>query len=74
MSIRKILITGASGFIGRNIKESYLSEKYDLITPSSKELDLSDDESVRNYFKISTITRSIHTDCINTFFDNSFYH
>ncbi len=61
MSKKKILITGGSGFIGRNIKESYLSEKYDLITPSSKELDLSDDESVRNYFKINSFDVVIHS-------------
>ncbi len=61
ISKKKILITGGSGFIGRNIKESYLAEKFNLITPSSKELDLSDDDSVSNYFKINSFDVVIHS-------------
>ena len=39
MSMNKtILLTGSNGFIGKNIKESFLSERYRLLTPSSKEL------------------------------------
>lgn len=46
----KILVTGGSGFIGRNIKESYLSEQYQIVAPSRQELDCSDDDSVRKFF------------------------
>ena len=37
--MKRILLTGASGFIGKNIKET-LNSKYDIWSPSSQELDL----------------------------------
>ena len=49
---KKILLTGGSGFIGRNILESFLVEKYDICHPSRKELNLTDSDSVKNYFKL----------------------
>jgi len=55
-----ILLTGATGFIGRNINESYLSDKYKLITPEVKELDLIDDGSVRDFFLNNEIDIVIH--------------
>jgi GDP-L-fucose synthase len=48
--MKKILITGGSGFIGRNITESFLKNKYTLFTPARAELDCSNDDSVREYF------------------------
>jgi GDP-L-fucose synthase len=60
MSKKTILLTGASGFIGRNIKESFLSEKYILLTPSSKELNVSDSSSVDNFFRNNSINIVIH--------------
>lgn len=44
----KILITGASGFIGRNLAES-LAFHYDIVAPSSAELNLMDSSAVRTY-------------------------
>jgi GDP-L-fucose synthase len=55
-----ILLTGASGFIGRNIKESFLSGKYELLTPSSKELNVVDDASVDDFFRKNRIDVVIH--------------
>ncbi len=49
--MKKILLTGGSGFVGKNIVESYLTEKYQIIAPNRQELDLSNDESVSNFFK-----------------------
>lgn len=52
-NMKKILITGSSGFIGRNVKE-YLEKKADtfqIFFPSSKELDCLDEEQVTNYLK-----------------------
>ncbi len=48
----KILITGASGFVGRNVKE-YLEKQeiYDIYAPSSKELDCIDEICVTEYLQ-----------------------
>ncbi len=57
-----ILITGASGFIGRHLKE-YLCQNYNsyfLFAPSSKELDLTDEKSVDAYISINKIDIIIH--------------
>lgn len=56
----KILLTGGSGFIGRNIRESFLAEKYEIISPSSKELNLADQESVDAFFKNNSIDFVVH--------------
>ena len=45
----KLLLTGGSGFIGRNLKESFLSRKYDVVAPTRAQLDLMDEEAVREY-------------------------
>lgn len=57
---KTILLTGGSGFIGRNILESFLSNKYHILSPSSQELDLSDEESVDAYFSFHQIDIVIH--------------
>lgn len=48
---KKILVTGASGFVGKNLvnKLNELGFK-NILSPSSKELDLTNEESVKNYF------------------------
>ncbi|MDR2437268.1 MAG: NAD-dependent epimerase/dehydratase family protein [Endomicrobium sp.] len=48
--MKKILLTGGSGFIGRNIKESYLSQKYEIVAPRSSELNLLDTDNVDIFF------------------------
>lgn len=61
MKIEKtILLTGGSGFIGRNIQESFLMDKYNVLTPSSKELNLADEDCVDSYFKTHKIDIVIH--------------
>lgn len=59
----KILLTGSSGFIGRNILESYLSTKYSISAPNRIELDLADQYSVDEYFKNKTFDVVIHSAC-----------
>lgn len=57
-----ILITGSKGFIGSHLREylsiHYLS--YTLFTPSSKELDLADEEKVDSYILSNKIDIIIH--------------
>ena len=55
----KILITGGSGFIGRNLIKS-LKEDNEVFYPSSKELDLTDSEVVDNYFRNKYFDWVIH--------------
>lgn len=49
--MKKILLTGGTGFIGRNIRESFLMEKYELHAPSRAELDVADTASADAYFQ-----------------------
>lgn len=46
--MKKVLITGGSGFIGRNLQE-YLKDKFNIFAPTHSELDLIDTHSVSNY-------------------------
>lgn len=57
----KVLITGGAGFIGRNVLESYLAEKYNFLAPSQKELDLTDSEKVKDFFQANKIDVVVHT-------------
>lgn len=59
--MKKILLTGGSGFIGRNILESYLSQKYDIVAPRHTEVDIADTESVDNFFKDKKFDVVLHT-------------
>ena len=45
----KVLITGGSGFIGRNLIEG-LSDDYLVLAPNSRELDLLDSQAVLEFF------------------------
>jgi len=60
---KQILITGGSGFIGKNILESYLAEKYDIFAPSKAEFNLIDDKSVCRYFLDKKFDVIIHAAC-----------
>ncbi|OGK61892.1 hypothetical protein A3G65_03835 [Candidatus Roizmanbacteria bacterium RIFCSPLOWO2_12_FULL_37_7b] len=57
---RTILLTGASGYIGRNIVEQ-LGEKYRFLTTRHKELELLDTSAVDGYFRNHIIDVVIHT-------------
>jgi len=45
-----ILITGGTGFIGRNLVEQ-LRGKYKVLAPTHQELDLMDEDAVSNFFR-----------------------
>ncbi|MDR0940179.1 MAG: NAD(P)-dependent oxidoreductase [Mediterranea sp.] len=76
--MKNILLTGGSGFIGRNIQESFLASRYQIDAPSSRELDVADEESVRQYFDthrpdvvIHAAVKPTHRDAKD--FNNLFY-
>ena len=48
--MKKILITGSSGFLGSRLAY-YLKEKYELLLPSHAELNVSREEAVRAYME-----------------------
>lgn len=56
-----VLVTGAgpTGVTGRAIKE-YLQDHYEILAPSSKELDLTNDEAVSTYFEKHQIDYVVH--------------
>lgn len=45
----KILLTGGSGFVGKNVKEYLVQKGYSIYAPSSKELDCMDEEAVKEH-------------------------
>lgn len=57
--MKKILITGVNGFIGKNIAEQ-LKDKYELFFPIRQELNLLDEKQVNAYFKKNSIDVVIH--------------
>lgn len=51
MKTRNVLITGGSRGIGKAIIKRLKSEGYKIINPNSRELDLSDDSSVKSFIE-----------------------
>lgn len=51
---KTIFITGANGFIGKNLVEKF-SNKYHLLIPGRKDLDLLDEKTVDRFFKKNKI-------------------
>ncbi|MBE5935332.1 MAG: NAD(P)-dependent oxidoreductase [Lachnospiraceae bacterium] len=57
----KILITGASGFVGRNVKEHLEhNNEYEIFAPSSTELDCIDENAVEEYLKKNRFDYVLH--------------
>lgn len=48
--MKKILLTGGNGFIGKNIRESFLASNYNIVAPGRQELNLTDSDHVDAYF------------------------
>jgi GDP-L-fucose synthase len=55
----RILITGGSGFIGRNLAEQ-LASTYDILSPSSTELDLLSDKATQDYLNTQHFDVIVH--------------
>lgn len=58
--MKKLLITGASGFLGSRIAESY-KEKYEIDIPTHREMDITDEESVA--YRIAGVRPDIIVHC-----------
>lgn len=54
-----VFVTGSTGFIGKNFIELY-SDKYNLLTPGHRKLELLDSKSVDEYFAKNTIDIVLH--------------
>jgi GDP-L-fucose synthase len=47
---KKVLVTGAHGFVGNNVLNILKEKECNILAPTSKELDLTDEQQVKNYF------------------------
>lgn len=56
----KILLTGGSGFVGRNVKEYLDGQGYDVFAPSSRELDCLNEEEVRGHLEQNYYDTILH--------------
>ena len=59
----RILLSGGSGFIGRNILESFLAKKYEITAPRHAELDFTCDAAVSDLVKGGRFDFLIHSAC-----------
>lgn len=62
--IKKILITGASGFVGGRIAEA-LQKSYELLTPLHSELDVTDRDNVESYIRNTKPDAILHLAAIS---------
>lgn len=76
--MKKILLTGGSGFVGRNLQEyisKYCSGMYDVCAPSSKELNVLDEDSVLDYLRSEhfdiVLHFAVYTDAVDKSKDGS---
>ena len=58
--MNSVLLTGSSGFIGRNLLKLLLNNNFDVFTPSSKEYDLTKENDVERIFKYKKFDSVIH--------------
>ena len=63
-TIKKILITGASGFVGGRMVES-MQKSYTLVTPRHSELDVTNEEDVENYIQNTKPDAILHLAAIS---------
>lgn len=56
----RVMLTGASGFIGKNLRESFLGDKYEIVSPTHTQLELSDEDAVRDFIVKGRFDAIIH--------------
>jgi GDP-L-fucose synthase len=47
---KKVFVTGAHGFVGNNLMNLLKEKECEILAPSSKELDLTDEQQVKDFF------------------------
>ena len=57
--MKKILVTGASGFVGSRVVARWRNE-YAILAPSHSELDITNRESVNSYFTLNSPDVVVH--------------
>ncbi len=55
----RVLVTGASGFIGRNLVE-YLGSQHEVLAPARAELDLADPMAIDQWFRTHVVDVVVH--------------
>jgi 3-oxoacyl-[acyl-carrier protein] reductase len=55
MNCKNLFITGGSGDIGKAIIDEFTRNKFNVIAPSSKELDCSSEDGIKTFFSINTL-------------------
>jgi len=65
----KLLITGGSGFIGRNLTRIFREQGYDVLAPTRSELDMRDLEGLRAYLRTARVDATIHCAAVGVFND-----
>ena len=60
-----LMITGGTGFLGRRTAAWFRAQGYQVLTPSHGELDITDREAVRNWFREHTPDVVIHTAAVS---------
>ena len=58
---RRIFFTGGKGFIGQEIIPLFRQDGYDVIDPSSKELNLMDSDAVKEFVEADNFDIIIHS-------------
>jgi len=66
-NMKKILLIGGNGFIGRNLREYLAIEinKYEIVAPASRELDVSDEQAVKKELEKTCYDVIVHAGVYN---------
>ncbi len=59
MALVRLLVTGGSGFVGRNLVE-HLARTHEVLAPTHAELELTDDHAVREWFARHEVDAVVH--------------
>jgi len=59
--MERLLITGATGLLGRSILSIIDKDKYVILTPTSSQLNVKDNKSVNRYFQANKVDTCIHS-------------